>query len=128
MGNCIESCKDNQGGEEEIEKEREEHRGMGDGEDRNLKVVGEKNNGNHGMRVKMVMTKEELQWLRLQLSNREAGRNGNNKSIEEVLLEIEKARKRVFAQSWKPSLSSISEVPELQEMHKYGITQIRLDR
>uniref|UniRef100_A0A7C8YSM0 Uncharacterized protein n=1 Tax=Opuntia streptacantha TaxID=393608 RepID=A0A7C8YSM0_OPUST len=121
MGNCIESCRDNQGRGEEIEKEIEENRGMGDGDEQNLKVVGEKNNGNSGVRVKMVLTKEELQWLMLQLSNREAGGNYNNKRIEEVLVEIENARKRVFGQSWKPSLSSISEVPELQEMHRLGI-------
>ena len=78
-----------------------------------MKVFGEKNNVHNGVRVKLVLTKDELQWLMMHLSNREAGG-----MIIIGLVAIEKARKRVFAQSWKPSLSSISEVPELQEMHK----------
>lgn len=73
-------------------------------------VVSNKN----GLRVKMVLTKEELQWLMQQLSNREDGR----KRIEDVLGEIEKGRSKKGCHSWKPSLDSITEIPEVLEMNK----------
>lgn len=62
----------------------------------------------------MVLTKEELQWLMKQLKNREGG----GKRIEDVLGEIEKGRKKVPSHAWKPSLDSITEIPEVLEMDR----------
>ena len=77
-------------------------------------------NNKNGLRVKMVLTKEELQWLMLQLSNRDE--SGEGKSIEDVLEELGKGRKKVIinneAHSWKPSLDSITEIPEVLEMSR----------
>ena len=75
---------------------------------------GKKDRGSYGiesgrMRVKLVLTKDELDWLLLQLKDKKG------KRLEDVLEEIEKGRmagKSVVA-GWKPSLESIMETPEL---------------
>ncbi|XP_021757668.1 uncharacterized protein LOC110722693 [Chenopodium quinoa] len=102
MGNCMETCKEEN---KEIEMSGKEGEFVKD-------VVSNKN----GLRVKMVLTKEELQWLMMQLSNREIG----VKRIEDVFGEIEKGRKKGVssAHSWKPSLDSITEIPEVLEMSR----------
>lgn len=71
------------------------------------------NSGKDGkVRVKIVLTKEELELLMLQLQDK-----GGKKSLEEVLEEIQKGRgKLVLAEEgWKPSLDSIMECPEVVE-------------
>ncbi|KAK9668404.1 hypothetical protein RND81_13G058000 [Saponaria officinalis] len=105
MGNCMESKKG---------KEKCNIMKIGDKE---VKFVKDVENNSKGIRVKMVLTKEELQWLMLQLRNRsESGAT----RIEDVLVEIEKARKRVVTvdHGWKPSLDSITEIPEVLEMNR----------
>lgn len=113
----METCKVNRfkgGGGEESGKSKEENGGIemickeGDF----VKNVASNKNG---LRVKMVLTKEELQWLMMQLSNRDG--NGG-KRIEDVLGELEKGRKKVSGHSWKPSLDSITEIPEVVEMNR----------
>lgn len=61
--------------------------------------------GKKKLRIKIVVTKDELDWLVFQLKFREG------KSLEDVLGELERGRGK--ASSWKPSLQSISESPEI---------------
>ncbi|KAL9246649.1 hypothetical protein vseg_020157 [Gypsophila vaccaria] len=99
MGNCMQSEK----GKEE--KNKMEING------REVKIMDEVDKKSKGVRVKMVLTKEELQWLQMQLQNRSQNSTGR---IEDVLRGLEKARKKPSADhSWKPSLHSITETPEL---------------
>ncbi|KAI3756373.1 hypothetical protein L1987_56193 [Smallanthus sonchifolius] len=79
----------------------------------------EKVKGNYGMescrmRVKLVLTKDELEWLLLQLKNKQG------KRLEDVLGEIEKSRMSgKSVAGWKPSLESIMETPEVHhEMNR----------
>ncbi|KAL4570685.1 hypothetical protein LXL04_026345 [Taraxacum kok-saghyz] len=59
------------------------------------------------VRVKLVLTKDELQWLLHQLKKNEG------RKLEEVLGEIEKSRKTgESVTKWKPRLESIMESPE----------------
>nr|GLL49217.1 uncharacterized protein LOC105124430 [Ipomoea trifida] len=69
-----------------------------------VKREGE-NDGKKKLRIKIVVTKDELDWLVFQLKFREG------KSLEDVLGELERGRGK--ASSWKPSLQSISESPEI---------------
>ncbi|KAL8196282.1 hypothetical protein R6Q57_025282 [Mikania cordata] len=102
MGNYMETCIQKE------EKPQAEH-----------KVEGERR-GNYGkescrMRVKLVLTKDELEWLLLQMKNK-----SKRKRLEEVLGEIEKSRMSgKSVAGWKPSLESIMEAPELHnEMNR----------
>ncbi|KAD4178417.1 hypothetical protein E3N88_27008 [Mikania micrantha] len=89
MGNYMETC---------IQKEKRPQAEQ--------KVEGEKE-GNYGMescrmRVKLVLTKDELEWLLLQMKNKSQG-----KRLEEVLGEIEKSRMSgKSVAGWKPSLEN----------------------
>ncbi|PIN13786.1 hypothetical protein CDL12_13587 [Handroanthus impetiginosus] len=86
MGNCIERCKNSP--QKEIIKPQEEEK-----------------SGN--MRIKIVLTKEELEWLMFELKNREG------KRLEDLLVEIQRNReKSTNVANWKPSLDSIVEGPE----------------
>ncbi|KAH7513750.1 uncharacterized protein LOC107430133 [Ziziphus jujuba] len=107
MGNCMETWKQSQKTEEmqrqnQQEEEEKERRGSG--------FVKESSLGKNSMRVKIVVTKEELEWLMLQLKNK------GGKSLEDVLEEIERSREK--AEGWKPSLESIMECPEVVEMDR----------
>ena len=66
--------------------------------------------------MKVVLTKEELKWLILELNKKgEAG----GVRLEEMLEEIERGRREQKVEDemgWKPSLESILEAPELLEM------------
>lgn len=142
MGNCAESCRRRQG--EEILKEPEEfrHQGTKSGKtaarggsaakisvDRSGGGGGKADGGGGGggrVRVKIVLTKEELEQLLIHLG-RDSGRKGGPKgNLERVLGEIERGRRRnggsggdaVDGGPWKPSLDSIMEVPELPEMER----------
>ncbi|KAL8521273.1 hypothetical protein ACS0TY_011709 [Phlomoides rotata] len=84
MGNCIERCK---------------HSSQTDHDE----VKSEQKNGK--MRIKIVLTKEELEWLMLQLNDTQ----GNKKNIEDVLGEIQRSREDTATANWKPSLDSILE-------------------
>ncbi|CAH9089655.1 unnamed protein product [Cuscuta epithymum] len=96
MGNCM----DKPLKEEEEKKEMEE--------------AGEKNGGlekpsNGNKRVKIVLTKDELQWLlfRIQIGG-ESIINGDHQ-----LQDLLKLRGGGRAFGWKPSLESITECPEV---------------
>ncbi|KAI3468609.1 hypothetical protein Pfo_025272 [Paulownia fortunei] len=69
------------------------------------KENGTEKSGN--IRIKIVLTKEELEWLMFQLKNTEG------RSLEDVLGEIQRSREKSV--SWKPSLDSIIESPEVPE-------------
>ncbi|KAK9059336.1 hypothetical protein SSX86_021956 [Deinandra increscens subsp. villosa] len=95
MGNYMETCIQKENKPEEVQQK-----------------VGEEK-GNFGMescrmRVKLVLTKGELEWLLLQMKNKLEG-----KRLEDVLGEIEKSRMSgKSVAGWKPSLESIMETPE----------------
>ncbi|KAK4748662.1 hypothetical protein SAY87_015248 [Trapa incisa] len=82
--------------------------------------------GRAAMRVKVVLTREELEWLMLQLRDSKGGSVGSRKrSLEEILGEIERGRSSKSSSSpsrtaaaaaaavWRPSLDSITEIPEV---------------
>ncbi|XP_058102987.1 uncharacterized protein LOC131246655 [Magnolia sinica] len=57
--------------------------------------------------VKILVSKEELGWLLLELREK-----GGRKRLEDALVEVKRGRGR--ADGWKPSLDSIMEGPEVQ--------------
>ncbi|GAA0172414.1 hypothetical protein Leryth_008413 [Lithospermum erythrorhizon] len=101
MGNLMETCIQKPEGEQ-----NQEH------EDGKLEDVTEfkKEASNNNRRVKIVLTKVELEWLMLQL------KENKGRGLEEVLEEIERGRGERSVVGWKPSLESIIECPEVQEM------------
>ncbi|KAL7167713.1 hypothetical protein ACSBR2_038214 [Camellia fascicularis] len=105
MGNFMETCRDSQE-VEMIEHEKQENEENGGG------FVKDGGFETRSVRIKMVLTKEELEWLVFQLKDERRG----NKRLEDVLEEIERGRGKV--EGWKPSLESIMESPEVLEMDK----------
>ncbi|KAL5541299.1 hypothetical protein UlMin_042521 [Ulmus minor] len=103
MGNCMEACTERKIETEKMQKQEEEI-------ERESGFVKETNLGKGSIRVKIVLTKEELEWLMLQLKNK------GGKSLEDVLAEIERSRAKM--EGWKPSLESIMECPEVTEMDR----------
>ncbi|KAL0312458.1 UNVERIFIED_CONTAM: hypothetical protein Sradi_5645100 [Sesamum radiatum] len=97
MGNCIETCCKNSP-EREVMMNQEEN---------------PKNGGGSMMRVKVVLTKEELEWLMSQLKNTSEG----TRRLEDVLGDIKRSREKISTTTvaWKPSLDSIVESPEVPE-------------
>lgn len=114
MGNCLETCVTHRRPPrvtKEIEQEERETESARAGRD-DTDLVREKKSG---MRVKIVLTKEELEWLMIQLENKKEG-EGERSTLEDVLDEIEKGRRRnCSVGGWKPSLESIVECPEVPE-------------
>ncbi|XP_071727575.1 uncharacterized protein [Rutidosis leptorrhynchoides] len=110
MGNCMETCVQKKHTEEKaqvlqmVEQEKQEP----------LKTRGGYGMESSKMRVKLVLTKDELEWLLLQL------KITKGKRLEDVLSEIEKSRMNVKSVGgWKPSLESIMETPEVHlEMNR----------
>ncbi|KAG9448286.1 hypothetical protein H6P81_014414 [Aristolochia fimbriata] len=105
MGNCLESwrhCREERGGGEEEEEDVQKQ-----------KTVGfEKEGGGfekNGFRVKILLSREELDWFLQQLKEKDG------RKLEDVLVEMERGRDRSI-ESWKPSLESIMETPEVQTM------------
>ncbi|KAK4435473.1 hypothetical protein Salat_0710700 [Sesamum alatum] len=99
MGNCIETCCKNMS---PVEKDTM----MMNQEEETPK------NGSSMMRIKVVLTKEELEWLMSQLKNTEGRR------LEDVLGDIKRSRDNITTPTtvaWKPSLDSIVESPEVPE-------------
>ncbi|XP_060210195.1 uncharacterized protein LOC132637064 [Lycium barbarum] len=101
MGNCVETCLQ-RGNIEELRVQEEKTGEF-------IKENVEMEKGKTNMRLKIVLTKEELEWLLLKLKFQEV------KNLEEVLGEIERNRGKVTC-GWKPSLESITESPEIPEM------------
>ncbi|MFS7923725.1 hypothetical protein Hanom_Chr03g00264141 [Helianthus anomalus] len=102
MGNYMETC-----------IQREEKPQLQQDKVEDIKQDPGKERGNYGiersrMRVKLVLTKDELEWLLMQLKNKQG------KRLEDVLGEIEKSRiSGKSVAGWKPSLESIMETPEV---------------
>lgn len=93
--------------EEEVDQVNQEKQGEG----------LEKGSTGCGVRVKIVLTREELDWMMFQLKDK------GGKSLEDVLKQIEKGRSSAAAtavkfECWKPSLESIMESPEVPEMDR----------
>ncbi|KAF8380056.1 hypothetical protein HHK36_027526 [Tetracentron sinense] len=97
MGNCLETCMHDQ----PREKKQQQQQGG---------FIKEDGSGKSGFRVKIVLRKEELEWLMFQLKEK------GGKRLEDVLGEMERGGRRV--EVWKPSLESIMEKPEVHEMDR----------
>ncbi|KAK4845019.1 hypothetical protein QYF36_027347 [Acer negundo] len=110
MGNCMERFR---GSEENMVKMEEEQQ-QGDQTRNKLRFVKEMSDDDElvkgGVKVKIVLRKEELEWLMFQL------KNNQGKKLEEILGEIEKGRLREkVVEAWRPSLESIMETPEVHD-------------
>ncbi|KAL0393676.1 UNVERIFIED_CONTAM: hypothetical protein Slati_4333800 [Sesamum latifolium] len=100
MGNCIETCCKNSPAEREMMNMNQEE--------------NPKNGAGSMMRVKVVLTKEELEWLMSQLKNTSEG----TRRLEDVLGDIKRSREKISSTThaaWKPSLDSIVESPEVPD-------------
>lgn len=106
MGNCIETCLQRENTEELRMQKQETEEKTGDFSKE--EDIGMEKSKTY-MRLKIVLTKEELEWLLLQLKFKEG------KNLEDVLGEIERSRGKISC-GWKPSLESITESPEIPEM------------
>ncbi|KAK7307903.1 hypothetical protein VNO77_41367 [Canavalia gladiata] len=89
------------------QRQQDEDNGEETGKSNRFAKINE-NEEKNGPRMKIVLTKEELKWLILQLNE-----NGGMR-LEQVLREIERGRQKV--EGWKPSLDSILEAPEMLPM------------
>nr|GMD94908.1 uncharacterized protein LOC114283643 [Ipomoea batatas] len=94
MGNCMERS----GGDWAEEEERKQE------SDENTK---EMDNNGVVRAVKIVLSREEVEWVLFQLQSRPG------RKIDDLLEELESYRKTGRATKWKPSLESITEHPEV---------------
>ncbi|KAF5734999.1 hypothetical protein HS088_TW15G00498 [Tripterygium wilfordii] len=113
MGNCMKTCKQTEQ-EDDLKFDFEEEK---DGKaEAGESLKGSSGFGSSGgVRVKLVLTKEELESLLFQLKRNSGGGGGEKLSLEIALREIERGRERVKVveeSTWKPSLESIIETPE----------------
>lgn len=95
--------------EEEIQQQREERQEKREEEEAAAEEEEKQEGGfvkEGGLRIKVLLTKEELEWLLFQLKDKRGSR------LEDFLLEIGSGRER--NEGWKPSLESIMESPEIQ--------------
>nr|GMD42329.1 uncharacterized protein LOC110637050 [Ipomoea batatas] len=93
MGNCMERSGGGRAEEEERKQESDE----------NTKEMD-----NNGVRaVKIVLSREEVEWVLFQLQSRPG------RGIDDLLEELESYRRTGRATKWKPSLESITEHPEV---------------
>ncbi|CAL1386521.1 unnamed protein product [Linum trigynum] len=118
MGNCLAPNKKRS----QVHEFQEEHDSKVNS-DKTMKTeetgdVPTTNNGGTdvGTKVKIVLTKEELDWLMYELKVKNSGgEGGSTKKLEDALAEIERNRALKSASvnsCWQPSLESISECPE----------------
>ncbi|XP_043698354.1 cilia- and flagella-associated protein 251-like [Telopea speciosissima] len=123
MGNCLETCRESQqqeGVKKQQQQQQQQHeveaKGSGfiEEEEEAEEEEEKKDVGKGGLRVKIVLTKEELEWLMFQLKEKE--KEKGRKCLEDLLEELEEGRGRTEA--WKPSLESILESPEMLEMNR----------
>uniref|UniRef100_A0A2C9WA32 Uncharacterized protein n=1 Tax=Manihot esculenta TaxID=3983 RepID=A0A2C9WA32_MANES len=109
MGNCIKpSARQGQQEEEDLEKYYPQEKELEAGFGKKSDDIDEKGS----LKLKIMLTKEELEWLMFQL------KVNKGKKLEDVLQEIERERERGKVKSWKPSLESILESPEGLEMER----------
>lgn len=102
MGNFMETC---------MQRPLQEEEMMGQEQEAASGEFFKENGLEKSMRVKIVLTKEELEWLLFQLQIR-----GGNGGLQAFLEEMEmRSREKAFAAGWKPSLESITECPEVPE-------------
>lgn len=101
MGNCIERSKHTPQTETEMMNQHHVHDEVKEEEEEVEVQKGKREN----MKIKILLTKEELEWLMFELENRQG------KGLEDVLGEIQRNRAK-SASVWKPSLDSIIECPE----------------
>ncbi|XP_044485108.1 uncharacterized protein LOC123210688 [Mangifera indica] len=102
MGNCMQ--RGHRRREEEAEQQQQQE------EEFVKESVDFVEGGGGGLKVKIVLTKEELQWLMSQLKSDEG------KRLEDVLAEIRRGRGK--DEAWKPSLESIIEGHEALEIDR----------
>jgi hypothetical protein len=112
MGNCMETCEQRQEAEEMQQQQQQQEQGFDQRERSASPFVKESGFEKGSIRLKIVLTKEELEWFMLQLKNKEG------KRLEDVFGEIERNRGRGKVEGWKPSLESIMESPEVIEMER----------
>ncbi|KZV35184.1 hypothetical protein F511_08996 [Dorcoceras hygrometricum] len=92
MGNCIHSCK------KTPQKEKKPYEKEPNSDENEGKKSGK-------TRVKIILTKDELDWLLAEV------KNTGGKRLEDVLSEIQRSRENGLV--WRPRLDSI--VEEMQE-------------
>ncbi|KAL0693959.1 hypothetical protein Bca4012_061139 [Brassica carinata] len=115
MGNCMERWMQVEGEEGKIEvreKAKESFKLDGDDDDQDERQGGTK--------VKIVLTRHELDMFLLQMNR---NHDGNLMMTKDVMVELEKriikpSSSLSSSMAWEPSLESIMECPEVQEMDK----------
>ncbi|KAF5478097.1 hypothetical protein F2P56_004684 [Juglans regia] len=112
MGNCMETyTHERQQAEGMQQQQQQQQKKQGYEGERASGLVQESSFKQGCIRVKIVLTKEELEWFMLQLKDNEG------KVLEDVFREIERGRSGKV-EGWKPSLESIMESPEVLEMDR----------
>ncbi|CAN1178083.1 hypothetical protein LINPERHAP2_LOCUS33476 [Linum perenne] len=110
MGNCLRSSNLRSQVHDEEQDQFEFQNTNINSQEKKLIVNGD---SDQGMKVKIVLTKEELEWLMYELKLNNHNTNGGAGRLEEALAEIERNRALKAAISnnscWQPSLESISE-------------------
>lgn len=117
MGNCIERWQQGEGDGDEGKIEDTQRAKT------SLKIDGGDNEHGHGgMKVKIVLTRHELDMFLLQMNG---NHDGNLIMSKDVMIELEKRIIRTSLSSsppssmaWEPSLERILECPEVQEMDR----------
>lgn len=114
MGNCMERWiqeeEEEEGKIKVIERSKE-----------SFKLDGDNDEDVHGgMKVKIVLTRHELDMFLLQMNKNQ---DGNLMMSKDVMIELEKRIIRTSSSSpssmaWEPSLERIVECPEVQEMDR----------
>ncbi|KFK33691.1 hypothetical protein AALP_AA5G047200 [Arabis alpina] len=117
MGNCMERWRQREQEEERKIDVRERVKGS-------FKFDGD-DDVHGGMKVKLVLTRHELDMFLLQMNR---NHDGNLMMSKDVMVELEKWIIRTSSSSslssspssmaWEPSLESIVECPEVQEMDR----------
>ncbi|KAF8092281.1 hypothetical protein N665_0418s0016 [Sinapis alba] len=111
MGNCMERWMQGEGEGEKIEvREKAKESFKLDGED----------GRQGGTKVKIVLTRHELDMFLLQMNR---NHDGNLMMTKDVMVELEKriikpSSSLSSSMAWEPSLESIMECPEVQEMDR----------
>ncbi|ESQ28905.1 hypothetical protein EUTSA_v10023875mg [Eutrema salsugineum] len=117
MGNCMERWRQGEGeeGKTEVREKAKE----------SLKLEDDDHDedGRGGMKVKIVLTRHELDMFLLQMNKKD---DGSLMMTEDVMVELEKRIMKTSSSlstspslmAWEPSLESIMECPEVQEMDR----------